>query len=209
MLHELFLTRRQKTKIRNAFANNMSTDISKTQISKIIQSHGYLGYWFGNLRREALKNIGIPLARDNLLGLMSNSTSNAINEFGKKVEKELPEQENDLTLFILNEDVNDIIKIIKSLEDSGVLINRVTETVKHKMKKEEDILASLVASIVQPVISSLVKGISGRGVRRAEEDIWIKIFSFIPSLKTILKIRVIWMTNLDLMAFFQQANYQK
>ena len=209
MLHELFLTRRQKTKIRNAFANNMSTDISKTQISKIIQSHGYLGYWFGNLRREALKNIGIPLARDNLLGLMSNSTSNAINEFGKRVEKELPEQENDLTLFILNEDVNDIIKIIKSLEDSGVLINRVTETVKHKMKKEEDILASLVASIVQPVISSLVKGIRGRGVRRAEEDIWIKIFSFIPSLKTILKIRVIWMTNLDLMAFFQQANYQK
>ena len=204
MLNELFLTRRQKTKIRNAFANNMSTDISKTQISKIIQSHGSLGYW-----REALKNIGIPLARDNLLGLMSNSTSNAINEFGKKVEKELPEQENDLTLFILNEDVNDIIKIIKSLEDSGVLINRVTETVKHKMKKEEDILASLVASIVQPVISSLVKGISGRGVRRAEEDIWIKIFSFIPSLKTILKIRVISMTNLDLMAFFQQANYQK
>ena len=204
MLNELFLTRRQKTKIRNAFANNMSTDISKTQISKIIQSHGSLGYW-----REALKNIGIPLARDNLLGLMSNTTSNAINEFGKKVEKELPEQENDLTLFILNEDVNDIIKIIKSLEDSGVLINRVTETVKHKMKKEEDILASLVASIVQPVISSLVKGISGRGVRRAEEDIWIKIFSFIPSLKTILKIRVISMTNLDLMAFFQQANYQK
>ena len=91
MLNELFLTRRQKTKIRNAFANNMSTDISKTQISKIIQSHGSLGYW-----REALKNIGIPLARDNLLGLMSNSTSNAINEFGKKVEKELPEQENDL-----------------------------------------------------------------------------------------------------------------
>ena len=98
MLHELFLTRRQKTKIRNAFANNMSTDIklSKTQISKVIQSHGSLGYWFGNLRREALKNISIPLARDNLLGLMSNSTSNAINEFGKKVEKELPEQENDL-----------------------------------------------------------------------------------------------------------------
>ena len=53
----------------------MSTDIklSKTQISKIIQSHGSFGYWLGNLSRETLKNIAIPLARDNLLGLMSNS----------------------------------------------------------------------------------------------------------------------------------------
>ena len=39
------------------------------------------------------------------------------------------------TLFILNEDMNDIIKIIKSLVDSGVLIDGVNETVKHKMKK--------------------------------------------------------------------------
>ena len=105
--------------------------------------------------------------------------------------------------------MNDIIKIIKSLEDSSVLIYRVTETVKHKMKKEKDILASLVPFIVQPVISSLVKGISRRGVRKAEEDIWIKIFSFISSLKTILKIPFISITNLDLMAFFQQTNYQK
>ena len=38
-LHELFLTTRQRTKIKNAFANNMPTDIklSKTQIYKIIQ----------------------------------------------------------------------------------------------------------------------------------------------------------------------------
>ena len=42
--HELFVTTRQTTKIKNAFANNMSTDIklSKSQISKIIQSGGSL-----------------------------------------------------------------------------------------------------------------------------------------------------------------------
>ena len=41
--HELLLTTRQKTKLRNAF-NNMSTDLklSKAQISKIIQSGGFL-----------------------------------------------------------------------------------------------------------------------------------------------------------------------
>ena len=44
MPHELLLTTRQKTKLRNAFNNNMSTDskLSKAQISKIIQSEGFL-----------------------------------------------------------------------------------------------------------------------------------------------------------------------
>ena len=43
--HELLLTTRQKTKLINAFNNNMSTDVklSKAQISKIIRSGGFLG----------------------------------------------------------------------------------------------------------------------------------------------------------------------
>ena len=44
--HELLQTTRKKTKIRNAFNNNMSTDLklSKAQISKINQSGGFLGF---------------------------------------------------------------------------------------------------------------------------------------------------------------------
>ena len=68
--------------------------------------------------------------------------------------------------------MNDIIKIIKSSEDSNVLIDGVTETVKHEIKKQEDgffwaLLAPLAASLVQPTISLVVKDISGRGVTRA------------------------------------------
>ena len=40
------------------------------------------------------------------------------------------------TLFVLNEDVNDLIKIIKSLEDSFLLNDGVTETVKDEIKNE-------------------------------------------------------------------------
>ena len=43
--HELFLITRQKTKIRNAFTNDTLTDViklSKAQLSKIIQSGGFL-----------------------------------------------------------------------------------------------------------------------------------------------------------------------
>ena len=65
--------------------------------------------------------------------------------------------------------MNDIIKIIKSLEDSGVSIDGVTETVRYEMKEQDGrflgaLLAPLGASLVQPVISSVVKGISERGV---------------------------------------------
>ena len=42
-----------------------------------------------------------------------------------------------VNLFVSNEDMNDIIKIMKSLGDSGVLIDRVTETVKDKIKNKK------------------------------------------------------------------------
>ena len=50
----LFLTSRQITKIRNAFANNMSTDKkpSKAQISKIVQSGDSFGSWLANLEKK-------------------------------------------------------------------------------------------------------------------------------------------------------------
>ena len=57
MDHELLLTTRQKAKLRNAFNNNMSTDIklSKAQISKIIQSGGFLGYLLSKLAGPLIK----------------------------------------------------------------------------------------------------------------------------------------------------------
>ena len=67
--------------------------------------------------------------------------------------------------------MNDFIKIIKPLEDSSILIDGVTKTVKHEIKKQEGgflrvLLETLAASLVQPVISSVLKGINGRGVTR-------------------------------------------
>ena len=54
--NELLLTTRQKTKLTNSFNKNMSTDLklSKAQISKIIQSGGFLGRLHGRLLNTAL-----------------------------------------------------------------------------------------------------------------------------------------------------------
>ena len=116
--HELFLTTRETAKIKNAFANDMSTDIklSKAQISKIIQSGESFGSWLANLCKKALTNVPIPLARDNLPRLGSNLSSSAINKFDTKVSgKGAVRAGKGFTLLISNEDMNDIIKIIKLL----------------------------------------------------------------------------------------------
>ena len=161
MTHKLFLTTRQATKIRNAFANNMSTDIklSKAQLSKIIQSGESFGSCLGYLGKKLLTNIAIPLARDSFPELVINVTSNSINKFETKIGgKGTVRAGERFTLFISNKDMNDIIKVIKSLEDLGVLIDGLNRKVKHEIKKQDGgflgaLLAPLAASTVQPVIS--------------------------------------------------------
>ena len=87
--------------------------------------------WF---RKKTLTNIAIPLARDNLPGLVSYLTSNVINKFERKISgKGAVRPGKGFTLFISDKDMNDIIKLIKSLEDSGLLIDGGTETVKHEI----------------------------------------------------------------------------
>ena len=67
---------------------------------------------------------------------------NVINKFERKISgKGAVRAGKGFTLFISTENMNDIIKIIKSLEDSGVSIDGVSETIKHKIRnKKEDFL---------------------------------------------------------------------
>ena len=64
-------------------------------MSKIIQSGEYFDSWISTLGKKALKKIDIPLARNNLPGLVRNLTSNAINKFERKISGKV-------TLFISN-----------------------------------------------------------------------------------------------------------
>ena len=80
--YELLLTKRQVTNLRKAFANNSSIDIKlpKTQLSKMIQSGGFLGPL---LKRglPLMENVIKPLAKSVLipLGLTGSSSSRCWN----------------------------------------------------------------------------------------------------------------------------------
>ena len=72
--HELLLTDRQISSIRKAFSNNSSVDIkfSKTQLSKMIQSGGFLGKLLGPFLKTGLpliKSVIKPLAKSVLIPL--------------------------------------------------------------------------------------------------------------------------------------------
>ena len=85
--HESFLTTGQKTKLRNAFNNNMSTDIklSKAQISKIIQSGGFLGSSLSKLAGPLMK-VAVPLAK-NILAPVGITAASAIDARIQKTDK--------------------------------------------------------------------------------------------------------------------------
>ena len=79
--HEILLTTRQKkTKLRNVFENSMSADLnlSKTQISKIIQSGGFLGSLLSKLVGPSMK-VALPLAKNVLASLGITATASAID----------------------------------------------------------------------------------------------------------------------------------
>ena len=80
--HELLCTTRQKAKIRNAFNNNMSTDLklSKAQINKIIESGGFLSKLLGPLLKAwspLIKNVIKPLAKNILIPLGLTAAASA------------------------------------------------------------------------------------------------------------------------------------
>ena len=75
------------------------------------------------------------------------------------------------TLIISNDEMDDILKIVKSLENSGVLLKAVCETIQNEAKEKRGgfpgmLLGTLGASLLGDALS---KGLSGKGVIRAGE----------------------------------------
>ena len=73
------------------------------------------------------------------------------------------------TLIISNDEMDDILKIVKSLENSVLLLNGLSETIQHETKEQRGgflsmLLGTLGASLLGDILS---KGLSGKGVIRA------------------------------------------
>ena len=186
--HELLLTNRQVSSICKAFSNNSSLDIkfSKTQLSKMTQSGRFLGKLLGLLLKTGLsliKNLIIPLAKSVLIPLGLTAVASAADAgIHKKIlgsgRHSSSASHNTTTLIISKKDIEDLIKIVKSLEDSGLLLKGVTESVRNEVKEQKGgFLSMLLGTLGASLLGNLLtgKGIhragKGKGIHRAGEGI--------------------------------------
>ena len=111
----------------------MSIDIklSKAQITKIIQSGGFLGSLLSKLAGPLMK-VAVPLAKNILAPLGITAAASAIDAGIQKKKKK--HGSGTATLIISNERMNDIMKI----EDSNILLKGITEKIKNKTKEQKE-----------------------------------------------------------------------
>ena len=143
--HESLLRDKQVSSIRKAFANNSSVGIkfSKTQLSKMIPSGAFLGRLLGPLLKTGLpliKNVITPLAKSVLIPL---GLTSAVSAADAGIHKKISGSGN-TTLIISNKDIDNLIKIVKSLEDSRLLVKEATELVQNEVKEQKGGFLSLL-----------------------------------------------------------------
>ena len=112
--------------------------LSKTQLSKMIKSGECLGRLLGPLLKTGLplrKNVIKPLAKSVLIPLGLIAPASAADA---GIHKKMLGSGNMTTLIILNDEMGDIIKIVKSLEDSGLLIKAVSKTFQNEVKEQKE-----------------------------------------------------------------------
>ena len=136
--HKFLLTNTRVSKLRKAFRNSSSANIkiSNTQLHKIGQSRGSLAIFLQPLQKNGLplmKNVRKSLAKNVLIPLRLTGAASARDA---AIHKKMFRSGN-TTLNISNEEMNDIMKIIKSLEESGLLIKSDGETIKNEAKEQK------------------------------------------------------------------------
>ena len=164
--HELLLTTRQNSKLRNALNNNSATDIrlSKAQVKKVIQSGGFLGKLLSELAGPLMK-VALPLAKNVLAPLALTAAMSAIDG---SIEKKI--NGSGVKSIIEQGDMNDIMKIIKALENSGILLKGVSKTIRNETKKQRGgFLSMLRGTLGASLLGNLLSG--GKGIMRAGEGI--------------------------------------
>ena len=151
----------------------MATDLKlrKAQRKKLIQSGGFLGKLLSKLAGPLMKAV-MPLPKNVLAPLGLTAAMSAID---RSIQKKI--RGSDVKLFTEQEDMNDIMKIIEALENSGILLKGITKTIENETKEQRGgflsmLLGTLGASLLGNLLTG-VKGIvrAGEGVIRAGEGL--------------------------------------
>ena len=142
----------------------------------MIQSGGFSGKLLGSLLKTGIplmKSVITPLAKSVLIPLGLTAAASAADA---GIHKKILGSGSHTALIISNKDIEDLIKIAKSLEDSGLLLKAVTESVQNEVKEQKGAFLSMLLGILGPsLLGNLLtgKGVNkkGKGIYRAAEGI--------------------------------------
>ena len=126
----------------------------------MIQSGGFLGKLLSKLV-DPLMKVAFPLAKNVLAPLGLTAAMSAIDgSIQKKIHG------SGVKLIIEQEDMNDIMKIIEALENSGILLKGVTKKIENETKEQRGgFLSMLLGTLGASLLSNLLTG--GKGIMRA------------------------------------------
>ena len=159
----------------------------------MIQSGRFLGRLLGPLLKTGLpliSNVIKSLAKSVLIALGLTGAASAADA---GIHKKILGSGNNTTLIISNDEINDIIKMIKSLEDSGLLLKGVTDTVKNEVKEQKGGFVMLLGTLGANVLGNLI---AGQGIYRAGKGKGIATAGYSrPLLCKIITIIIKWIFN--------------
>ena len=120
-----------------------------------------------------MKSVITPLAKSVLIPLGLTAAASAADA---GIHKKILGSGNNATLIISNNEIKDLIKIVKSLEDSGFLLKGVTESVQNEIKEQKGgFLSMLLGTLGASLLGNLLtdKGVNkkDKGIHRAGEGI--------------------------------------
>ena len=130
-------------------------------------SGGFLGRLLGPLLRTGLslmKNVIKSLAKSVLVPVGLTEAASAADA---GIHKKILGSGRNTTVIVSNDEMEDILKIVKSLEDSGILLKGVSETIKNESKEQRGgLLSMLLGTLGASLLSNML---TGKGVIRTGE----------------------------------------
>ena len=148
--------------------HQLTLSYQKLNYLRWIQSGGFLGRFLGLLQKigfPLMKNVIQTLAKSVLIPLGLTAAASAADA---GIHKEiLGSGHNTTTLITSNDEMEDITKIVKSLQDSGLSLKEVSETIQNKVKKrKERFLSMLLGTLGASLLGNML---AGEGIHRAGE----------------------------------------
>ena len=139
-----------------------------------VKKENFPTFWNHLWQLLLMKRVHMPLAKSVLMSLGLTAAMSATDAF---IQKKIYGSDclldlalHTTALIISNEEIQDIMKIVKSLEESGILIKRISETIKIEAKEgKRGFLPMLVGTLAATILGNAW---TGKGVIRV-----VKIFN--------------------------------